>query len=457
MTRLHATAVAIRGRTVLLSGASGSGKSDLALRLIDRGAVLVADDQVDLVVAGTRLLASPPATIAGLIEVRGVGIARLPHRAGLPVALLVDLDTPPARLPDPLFRTIAGVDVPCVALDAHAPSAAIKVERALTAFGIGVEAAAVTSHSSSPTQRILLVTGMSGAGRQTAMKALEDMGFEAVDNLPLGLFDTLLATKDSVAERATDRPLAIGIDSRTRAFDAEAIVARVADLRAAGADATLMFLDCAGGELTRRYSETRRRHPLALDRPAADGIASEREMLSPLRRAADIVIDTTDYAAPDLRRALAGRFARHGGNPLTLTILSFGFARGLPRDADLVFDMRFLSNPHWDPELRPLTGEDPRVAAHVAADPAFAPAFDRIADLLLTLLPGYGREGKSYLTVAFGCTGGRHRSVFVARAMAERLDAAGWEASVVHRDKAGHGTHAALPDAAVDTGHEQTA
>ena len=282
--------------------------------------------------------------------------------------------------------------------------------------------------------RVLLVTGMSGAGRTTALKVLEDLGYEAVDNLPLGLFDKLLAS-DGDGDDDLARPLAIGIDSRTRAFDADAIVERVGDLRAEGVEITLVFLDCSGTELTRRFSETRRRHPLALDRPAADGIAREREIVAPLRRAADIVIDTSDYGVRDLRRALAGRFARAGVDPLTLTILSFGFARGLPRDADLVFDMRFLANPHWEPALRPLTGDDAAVAAYVAADPAFAPAFDRIADLLLFLLPRYGAEGRSYLTVAFGCTGGRHRSVFVARAMAERLAAAGWAGSVVHRDK----------------------
>ncbi|MBV8972754.1 MAG: RNase adapter RapZ [Sphingomonadaceae bacterium] len=280
---------------------------------------------------------------------------------------------------------------------------------------------------------------MSGAGRTSALKILEDLGYEAVDNLPLGLFDKLLAAGDSDDGA---RLLAIGIDSRTRAFDADAIVERIGDLRAEGVEITLVFLDCSGTELTRRFSETRRRHPLAVDRPAADGIAREREIVAPLRRAADIVIDTSDYAVRDLRRALAGRFARAGAEPLTLTFMSFGFARGLPRDADLVFDVRFLANPHWDVTLRPLTGEDPAVRAYVAADPAFAPAFERIYDLLLLLLPRYGAEGKSYLTVAFGCTGGRHRSVFVAQAMADRLAAAGWSGSVVHRDKAGAGSDA---------------
>ncbi len=250
--------------------------------------------------------------------------------------------------------------------------------------------------------------------------------------------------------------MARGSDARTGYFEADAIVERIGDLRAEGVEITLVFLDCSGTELTRRFSETRRRHPLALDRPAADGIAREREIVAPLRRIADIVIDTSDYSVRDLRRALAGRFARAAVEPLTLTVLSFGFARGLPRDADLVFDMRFLANPHWDATLRPLTGDDPAVAAYVAADPAFAPAFEAIYDLLLLLLPRYGAEGKAYLTVAFGCTGGRHRSVYVARRMAERLAQAGWSGSVVHRDKARRGSDATeLTASGGDVGHDE--
>jgi len=301
---------------------------------------------------------------------------------------------------------------------------------------------AQTSGLPPPAPRALLVTGMSGAGRTSALKILEDLGYEAVDNLPLSLFDKLLVTEASDTADALDRPLAIGIDSRTRACDADAIAERIDDLRAEGVEITLVFLDCSGTELTRRFSETRRRHPLALDRPAADGIAREREIVAPLRRIADIVIDTRDYAVRDLRRALSGRFARAAVEALTLTILSFGFARGLPRDADLVFDMRFLANPHWDAILRPMTGDDDAVGAYITADPAFAPTFDRIFDLLLLLLPRYGAEGKAYLTVAFGCTGGRHRSVFVARMMADRLAAAGWGGSVVHRDKSAAGSDA---------------
>ena len=283
--------------------------------------------------------------------------------------------------------------------------------------------------------RVLLVTGMSGAGKSTALKALEDAGYETVDNMPLGLLKRLLGVKENPEHSPAGRPLAIGIDARTRAFDAEGIVGRLQSLRDdSGIDARLLFLDCAGGELTRRFSETRRRHPLALDRPAADGIAREREMLAPLRRWADAVIDTTDYSTNDLRRAVAEKFADDHQGQLTLTVMSFGYARGLPRDADLVFDMRFLRNPHWDATLRPLTGLDAQVGAFVSADSGYLPAFERIADLLALLIPRYAQEGKAYLTIAFGCTGGRHRSVHVTEAMAGWLRDAGHEPTVVHRD-----------------------
>jgi RNase adapter protein RapZ len=281
--------------------------------------------------------------------------------------------------------------------------------------------------------RILLVTGMSGAGKSTALKALEDMGWETVDNLPLLLLNRLLVTR-SPEGASDDRPLAIGIDSRTRGFDAESIVAGMKKMRRDGDEIATLFLDCGGAELERRYSETRRRHPLALDRPAADGIARERELLNPLRRWADHVIDTTTVNANDLRLDVRTRFGDESTAATALSVVSFGFARGLPRNADLVFDMRFLRNPHWDDALRPLSGLDEAVAKYVAADPAYDPAMSRIEDLLLLLLPRYQAEGKAYVTVAVGCTGGRHRSVHVAERIASRLRDAGFSPTVAHRD-----------------------
>lgn len=297
---------------------------------------------------------------------------------------------------------------------------------------------------------LLLVTGMSGAGKSTALKALEDNGYEVVDNLPLSLLKRLLDVHDNAPPggEGDERPLAVGIDARTRAFDAESVVARIKDMRANGIDARVLFLDCNGGELVRRFSETRRRHPLALDRPANDGIAREREIMAPLRRWADIVIDTTDFSIHDLRRSIREKFAREHRGDLTLTVMSFGYARGLPRDADMVFDMRFLANPHWQEHLRPLTGKDRTVADYVAADPAFADAFKRISELTLSLIPSYKREGKAYLTIAIGCTGGRHRSVFVAERMAEAIRAAGYRLNIVHRDMAGHSEGAEADSAA---------
>lgn len=281
---------------------------------------------------------------------------------------------------------------------------------------------------------ILLVSGLSGAGKSTALRTLEDMGWEVVDNLPLLLLDRLLQAPPPEGAEVI-RPLAFGIDSRTRGFDAAAIVRRIKKLRSNESyDVGTLFLDCSGSELERRYSETRRRHPLAQDRPATDGIARERELMEPLRRWADHVIDTTSLAANGLQQEIRSRFGLGKVTEPALTILSFGFARGLPRNADLVFDMRFLRNPHWDKTLRPLTGLDPAVAAHIATDPAYEGVISQIEQLLLTLLPRYHEEGKAYVTIAFGCTGGRHRSVHVAQRVAETLRRSGFSPTVSHRN-----------------------
>ena len=284
-------------------------------------------------------------------------------------------------------------------------------------------------------ERILLVTGLSGAGKSTALRTLEDIGWEVVDNLPLSLLEHLLSTPLG-AGSARRRPLAIGIDSRTRDFNAQRIVEQIkalADLHDYPVET--LFFDCSSPELLRRYSETRRRHPLAPDRPATDGIADERELTAPLRRWSDYIIDTTDCDPPALQQQIRERFGTAEDAP-TLSIISFGFARGLPRNADIVLDMRFLRNPHWDTDLRPLTGLDEPVGRYIAEDDGYEDALARIEALLVSLLPRYRAEGKSYVSIAFGCTGGRHRSVHVAERVAERLRSEGFSPTVEHRDLA---------------------
>lgn len=280
---------------------------------------------------------------------------------------------------------------------------------------------------------ILIVTGLSGAGKSTSLRTLEDAGWETVDNLPLALLDRLLAAPAPAGHDESERPLAIGIDARTRGFSADTVLASVAALRGRGnRPIEILFLDCSDAVLELRYDETRRRHPLALDRPAADGIARERELLEPLRRAADHLIDSSDLTSNGLQQAIRKRFA--GSFESTLTLLSFGFSRGVPRNADFVFDMRFLRNPYWDETLRPLTGLDEVVCTYVRADPLFETAVTQIETLLAALLPRYGEDGKAYVTIAFGCTGGRHRSVCVAEEIARRLHTAGFSPTVAHRN-----------------------
>lgn len=286
-------------------------------------------------------------------------------------------------------------------------------------------------------KHILLVTGMSGAGKSTVLRTLEDLGWEVVDNLPLMLLDRLLGAPLAEGAERASQPLALGIGARTRDFDPERILKRIRKLREEhGHDIGMLFLDCAGGELERRYSETRRRHPLALDRPASDGIARERDLLAALRDRANRLIDTTNLTANELAQQIRTSFSGEGLGQPTVSVTSFGFARGLPRNADLVFDMRFLRNPHWVEKLRPGTGLDADVSAYIAGDSAYEAALAQIESLLLLLLPRYRAEGKSYVTIAFGCTGGRHRSVHVSERVAARLRDEGFSPTVSHRDLA---------------------
>jgi UPF0042 nucleotide-binding protein len=290
------------------------------------------------------------------------------------------------------------------------------------------------NEDATPRQRLLLVMGLLGAGKTTALRELEDRGWETIDNFPVRLLEQLLDSPRKASGELRP-PLAIGFDSRTRGFRLDAVTALIDDLRRRkNIEMSTLFLECSDSELERRYNETRRRHPLASDSPVALGIAAERELLEPLRQQADMILDTSRMNSNGLQQAIRERFAPDGGQELTITVSSFGFSRGMPPLADLVFDMRFLDNPHWDPELRPLTGQDAAVGDYIRHDPAYDEAFTRIRDLVLMLLPRYRAQGKSYVHLAFGCTGGRHRSVFIAEEIASALRDAGFSPTLLHRN-----------------------
>ncbi|WP_299970916.1 RNase adapter RapZ [uncultured Roseobacter sp.] len=277
--------------------------------------------------------------------------------------------------------------------------------------------------------RLVFVTGPSGAGRSSALNVLEDAGFEAVDNLPLRLLPALL---DESGRRG---PLALGIDPRNRDFSTNDIVDLLGRSTATpGVAPELLYLDCNTDVLLRRFSETRRRHPLAPDDRPSQGIIRELEMLGPLRARADVLIDTSDLNVHQLRAEVEHWFAPGGHRKLTVSVQSFSYKRGLPRSVDMVFDCRFLSNPYWEPELRDFDGTNAGVVAHVIADPRFEGFERQVIDLSLFLLPAYRDEGKSHLSIAFGCTGGKHRSVVMAERHALRLAKEGWQVSIRHRE-----------------------
>ena len=279
------------------------------------------------------------------------------------------------------------------------------------------------------------MTGVSGAGKTTVLKTLEDLGWEAVDNFPINLADQLLKIPVSGGENRPNIPLALGFDSRTRGFDAEALIQQIKHLQnQPNLSIFTLFLDCAGVEIERRYAETRRRHPMAQDRPAMDGIAIDRTLMEPFRRWAETVVDTSKLSAHDLQQVIRERFTSESSPHSTITVSSFGYSRGVPHNADLVFDLRFLRNPHWDSALRPLTGLDASVSEYVAADPKYDEALQKIRELLRFLLPLYDEQGKAYVNIAFGCTGGRHRSVHVAETFGRWLREDGFALTVTHRN-----------------------
>lgn len=291
------------------------------------------------------------------------------------------------------------------------------------------------SESASPKQaQLIVVTGMSGAGKSTALHALEDIGFESVDNLPVALLHAVVVAGD-------DRSIAVGIDVRTRGFDARHVISAIEALKQhTRLSVRILFLDCDTDILAQRYTESRRPHPLADDLPLADALELERNLLTPLRAQADMMIDTSRLATADLKRAVQGHLDHGARRHMRIFLMSFAYRKGLPRDADLVFDVRFLRNPHYQAELRPLTGLDAKVGAYIAADSAAGDFLGRVQAFLDPLIPLYEREGKSYLTIAIGCTGGQHRSVYVAERLKSWITNQGHAVEIRHRDMPGHDT-----------------
>jgi len=276
---------------------------------------------------------------------------------------------------------------------------------------------------------IVLVTGPSGAGRSTAINALEDLGFEVIDNLPLSLLPRLLEGPPP------SRPLALGLDVRNRDFGVDALIAAIDQLSAkVDVTAQVLYLDAAEEELVKRYSETRRRHPLAPAGPPLAGIAAERELLVPVRARADVLIETTGLSPHDLRAEIEQWFGVGEGRKLGVTLHSFSYKRGLPRGIDIVMDCRFLRNPHWDETLRARDGRDADVAAYVATDARYDAFFAQVKSLIDLLLPASKDEGKTHLSIGFGCTGGKHRSVMMVEGMASALAQDGWHVSKRHRE-----------------------
>ena len=291
-----------------------------------------------------------------------------------------------------------------------------------------------------PLQPVVVVTGLSGAGKASILRALEDLGFEAVDNPPLELLEELVCGSDG-----TPRRIAVGVDARSRGFDADAVLRTLDRLRHnPRLRPELIFAWADESVLLRRYTETRRRHPLALQGRVSDGIAAEQVLTGPLHAAADLVIDTSELPLAALRQLIEHRYGAAASDEtpagLAISLISFAFPAGLPRDADMVFDARFLRNPHYHPQLKLRTGLDPEVVAYVEADPDFAAFFARVTDLLRLVLPRFVEEGKKYATIAFGCTGGRHRSVTLVERLATHLSGTGWRVSTTHRELAREGT-----------------
>lgn len=279
-------------------------------------------------------------------------------------------------------------------------------------------------------RQLVILTGLSGSGKGSILNTFEDLGFYCVDNLPVALIPTFTELYEE-GRGEVDRA-ALLVDAREGA-EIEKLPRIYRKLRNAHS-VTLVFVEASDEALLRRFSETRRPHPMGNGASVIEGIRAERRRMAPIRRLANVVIDTTKFTVHELRQFIIDRFQNPGRRPLLVSVVSFGFRYGIPADADLVFDVRFLPNPHFIPKLRPFSGKDPRVARYIRSFPQTGEFLRRIESLLAYLIPHYIREGKSYLTVALGCTGGRHRSVALAEVISRHLQRKGYATKVVHRD-----------------------
>ena len=430
-TILHASCVAIDGKGLLISGKSGSGKSSLALQLMALGAQLVSDDRVQTFAVEGKLQATPLPEIAGKIEARGLGILYADHLKSVFIEAIVDMEkTESERLPELRTENILGVHVPCY-YKSDTPSFPRCAFAAFQSRPLRMNATDQNSQNEMPVQtpRLVFVTGPSGGGRTTAINALEDMGYETIINLPLRYVTRLLR------DDPPSGPTALGLDIRNRDFSVNAVLDILSELgQMSKVRPELVFVECSPDVLLRRYSETRRRHPMAEDDSPHIGIAAEIELLKPIRARADIVIETTEFSPHDLKAELNRWFGDAGSLPLAVSVQSFSYKRGIPAGMDLVFDCRFLRNPHWSPDLRAKTGQDSDVQAYIDEDPLYEEYFAKIYEMIRLILPAVKKEGRAHMTIGVGCTGGKHRSVAMAEKLGRTLEVDTAQVSIRHRE-----------------------
>ena len=440
----HGVLVEVLGVGILLLGPSGIGKSECALELVTRGHRLVADDVVQLRRDGAAVYGAAPERIRHYTEIRGIGLLYVPDLYGpdavrdeAEVDLVVRLErwregAEYERVGlERASEKVAGIERPCLLLPVRPATSMATLTPARRRCGEAPGPAAPgRRHRVSEAMRVIFVAGLSGSGKTTAMAALEDLSFYSVDNLPPVLIEQFV----DLCRKATPpiTKVAVALDAREPSF-LRAFPGVVEQLRALGADVEVLFLDCSNDALVNRYRETRRVHPLSPGGKVEDGIEEERRLLAEVTRLADYAVDTSRLNVHQLRETVV-RHVAGGTRNTVLNLVSFGFRFGVPASAELMFDVRFLPNPYFEPDLRARTGEDPAVAEFVLKNAPSEALLERLRELLHFLLPLYDDEGRAYLTIGIGCTGGQHRSVAIVEALAGELRGRGREVNVEHRE-----------------------